>query len=111
MVYVVERYLSSLSRADLLAALARLEPAIEERREEGPVVRHLGSTIVLGDEACFCEFDGLSERRSRRPTAEPACRLTGSSPRYSFIPIRGEMRCLSPLPFRGPTGVGGPAAW
>jgi len=32
MVYVVERYLSSLSRADLLAGLARLEPAIEELR-------------------------------------------------------------------------------
>ena len=61
MVYVVERYLSSLSRADLLAGLARLEPAIEELRGEGAVVRHLGSTIVLGDEACFCEFDGPSE--------------------------------------------------
>ena len=40
---------------------ARLEPAIEELRDEGAVVRHLGSTIVLGDEACFCEFDGPSE--------------------------------------------------
>ena len=61
MVYVVERYLSGLSRADLLAGLARLEPVIEELRGEGAVVRHLGSTIVLGDEACFCEFDGPSE--------------------------------------------------
>ena len=69
MVYVVERYLSSLSRADLLVGLARLEPAIEELRGEGAVVRHLGSTIVLGDEACFCEFDGPpppTVRRTRR---------------------------------------------
>lgn len=61
MVYVVERYLPGLSRADLLTGLSRLEPAIQELHGEGSEVRYLGSTIVLEDEACFCEFEGLSE--------------------------------------------------
>jgi hypothetical protein len=60
MVYVVERYLPGLSRADLLPRLARLEPVIEELHGEGSVVRYLGSTIVLEDEACFCQFEGSS---------------------------------------------------
>lgn len=62
MVYVVERYLPGLCRTDLLPGLSKLEPAIEELGDEGLVVRYLGSTIVLGDEACFCQFDGPSER-------------------------------------------------
>jgi hypothetical protein len=61
MVYVVERYLPGLTRANLLPGLAKLEPATEAMRGEGSVVRYLGSTIVLGDEACFCQFEGASE--------------------------------------------------
>jgi hypothetical protein len=61
MVYVVERYLPGLSRTDLLPGLSRLEPAIQELHGEGSEVRYLGSTIVLEDEACFCEFEGPSE--------------------------------------------------
>jgi hypothetical protein len=57
MVYVVERYLPGHLPADLLPRLARLEPALEEHKD----VRYLGSTIVLGDEACFCQFEGPSE--------------------------------------------------
>jgi hypothetical protein len=57
MVYVVERYLPGLSRSDLLHGLSRLELDAAE----GPAVRYLGSTIVLGDEACFCQFEGPSE--------------------------------------------------
>ena len=53
MVYVVERYLPGLSRSDLLQGLSRLERDRE--------VRYLGSTIVLGDEACFCQFEAPSE--------------------------------------------------
>jgi Nickel responsive protein SCO4226-like len=60
MVYVVERYLPGLSRADLLPRLSRLEAVIEELRREGSLVRYLGSTIVLEDEACFCQFEGSS---------------------------------------------------
>lgn len=60
MVYVVERYLPGLSRSDLLRGLSRLEPRCEGRGE-GTGVHYLGSTIVLGDEACFCQFEGPSE--------------------------------------------------
>jgi hypothetical protein len=60
MVYVVERYLPGLSHADLLPGLSKLTPALEELREQGSAVRYLGSTIVLGDEACFCEFEASS---------------------------------------------------
>ncbi len=61
MVYVVERYLPGLSRSDLLVALERLREATWELRSEGASVRYLGSTIVLEDEACFCQFEGPSE--------------------------------------------------
>jgi hypothetical protein len=60
MVYVVERYLPGLTRANLLPGLSKLESAIEDLRAEGSVVRYLGSTIVLHDEACFCQFDASS---------------------------------------------------
>jgi hypothetical protein len=60
MVYVVERYLPGLTRSNLLGTLADLERATEELRE-GPAVRYLGSTIVIGDEACFCQFEATSE--------------------------------------------------
>ena len=55
MVYVVKRYLPGLSRSDLLHGLSRLEQTTETG------VRYLGSTIVLGDDACFCQFEGPSE--------------------------------------------------
>ena len=60
MVYVVERYLPGLLRSDLLRGLSRLEQ-LEDRVRREPAVRYLGSTIVLGDEACFCQFEGPSE--------------------------------------------------
>jgi hypothetical protein len=60
MVYVVERYLPGLFRSDLLRGLSRLEQAAEPEGD-GPAVRYLGSTIVLGDEACFCQFEGPTE--------------------------------------------------
>jgi hypothetical protein len=72
-VYVVERYVPGLSRSDLLAALERLRKATRGRSEEAQV-RYLGSTIVLQDDACFCQFEGPSEaavaeanRRARAP--------------------------------------------
>ena len=55
MVYVGERYLPGLSRSDLLRGLSKLEAT------KARTVRYLGSTIVLGDEACFCQFEGPSE--------------------------------------------------
>ena len=60
MVFVVERYLPGLSRSDLLHELSRLERTQESPCEAGGV-RYLDSTIVLGDEACYCRFEGPSE--------------------------------------------------
>lgn len=60
MVYVVERYLPGLLRSDLLCRLSKLA-GVEGRADERVQVRYLGSTIVLGDEACYCEFEGPSE--------------------------------------------------
>jgi Protein of unknown function (DUF4242) len=60
MVFVVERYLPGLLRSDLLRRLSTLERS-ELQKDSEPAVRYLGSTIVLGDEACFCEFEGPSE--------------------------------------------------
>ena len=37
------------------------ETLTQELRAEGTAVRYLGSTIVPGDEACFCQFEGASE--------------------------------------------------
>lgn len=60
MVYVVERYLPGLAHSDLLHGLSRLE-RVEEEQRDPHAVRYLGSTIVLGDDACFCQFEGPSE--------------------------------------------------
>ena len=46
-------------RSDLLRGLLRLEQA-SEGTDRGAEVRYLGSTIVLRDEACFCQFEGPS---------------------------------------------------
>lgn len=56
MVYVVERYLPGVSRAELERGLERLQ-----RATRGTAVRYLGSTIVPDDEACFCQFEAPSE--------------------------------------------------
>ena len=60
MVFVVERYLPGLFRSDLLRGLSELARA-SERAGERPAVRYLGSTIVLKDEACYCQFEGPTE--------------------------------------------------
>ena len=61
MVYVVERYLPGLDQRQLVRLLGKLGKVTDDLRREGPRVSYLGSTIVPGDEACFCQFDGPSE--------------------------------------------------
>ncbi len=60
MVFVVERYLPGLVRSDILIVLERLR-TLDHDAGDSDVVRYLGSTIVLEDEACFCHFEGSSE--------------------------------------------------
>lgn len=61
MVYVVERYLPGLDQRQLVRLLGKLGKVTDDLRSEGTRVRYLGSTIVPGDEACFCQFEGPSE--------------------------------------------------
>ena len=56
MVYVVERYLPGVSHVQLEQQLERLA-----QLTRGTPVQYLGSTIVLEDEACFCQFEAPSE--------------------------------------------------
>ena len=56
---MVERYLPGLSQRELLSSLARLKVELEACERRG--VRHLDSTIVPGDEACYCRFEGPTE--------------------------------------------------
>ena len=90
MVYVVERYVPGLSRSDLLAALQRLREATRELRKEGAPVRYLGSTIVLEDEACFCQFEGSSEEavaEANRRAGVPFDRIVSA---VAVFPAAGE---------------------
>jgi hypothetical protein len=89
-VYVVERYVPGLSRSDLLAALQRLREATRELRKEGAPVRYLGSTIVLEDEACFCQFEGSSEEavaEANRRAGVPFDRIVSA---VAVFPAAGE---------------------
>jgi hypothetical protein len=89
-VYVVERYVPGLYRSGLLAALARLREATRELRNEGAPVRYLGSTIVLEDEACFCQFEGPSEAavaEANRRAGVPFDRIVAA---IAVLPAAGE---------------------
>jgi hypothetical protein len=50
-----------VSRSELECTLVALRRTTREMRGEGMPVRYLGSTIVPGDEACFCQFAGPSQ--------------------------------------------------
>jgi hypothetical protein len=84
MVYVVERYLPGLSRSDLLQGLSRLE--------QESAVRYLGSTIVLGDEACFCQFEGPSEAAVAEANRRAGLSFDRIVPAVSVRPTKGEVR-------------------
>jgi hypothetical protein len=58
--FLVERYLPGLSHDELIAAAARVSAAGAELTAEGLPVRYVGSLVVPGEEACFCEFEGPS---------------------------------------------------
>lgn len=78
MVYVVERYLPGVAPDELEGLFTRLARATRELREEGTPVRYLGSTIVPGDESCFCQFEAPSEQavaEANRRAAAPFDRI------------------------------------
>jgi hypothetical protein len=100
MVYVVERYLPGLSRADLLPRLSRLEPVSEDLRRSGVEVRYLGSTIVLEDEACFCEFESPSETAVAEANRRADLRFDRIVPAVLVQPTQrsGEMSVSTSIP-------------
>jgi hypothetical protein len=92
MVYVVERYLPGLYRSELLQGLARLE--------RSPEVRYLGSTIVLQDEACFCQFEGPSEAAVAEANRRAGLTFDRIVPAVTVEPTerRGQMTVSSSIP-------------
>jgi hypothetical protein len=91
MVYVVERYLCGLSHSDLLLELSSLGRAMEERGE-APVVRYLGSTIVPGDEACYCQFEGPTEAAVAEANRRAGLPFDRIVPAVAVTPMKGRLR-------------------
>ena len=98
MVYVVERYLPGLSRSDLLRGLSGLEQSPE--RNKAAAVRYLGSTIVLGDEACFCQFEGPSEAAVAEANRKAGLPFDRIVPAVTVMPDerRNPMSVSTPVP-------------
>jgi uncharacterized protein DUF4242 len=91
MVYVVERYLPGLVQSEFLQSLQQLR-AMNEGKGEGARVRYLGSTIVPGDEACFCEFDGPSEASVAEVNRRAGLPFDRIVPAVLVGPMKGEVR-------------------
>jgi hypothetical protein len=92
MVYVVERYLPGLDQQELRRSLERLSEAAAELRDEGMPVQYLGSTIVPEDEACFCQFEAVSEaavaeanRRAGVPVSRIVTAVSVQAPKQSRV--------------------------
>jgi hypothetical protein len=92
MVYVVERYLPGLLRSDLLRGLSHLERALDTPRGEAAAVRYLGSTIVIQDEACFCQFEGPSDAAIAEANRRAGLPFDRIVPAVTVTPTKGEPR-------------------
>jgi hypothetical protein len=90
MVYVVERYLPGLPQCELLRGLSRL--AQEELRGDGAEARYLGSTIVLSDEACFCQFEAASPEAVAEANRRAGLTFDRIVPAVTVAPIKGDPR-------------------
>ncbi len=97
MVYVVERYLPGLNRSELLRGLLRLEQGSEKAyyRTE---VRYLGSTIVLRDEACFCQFEGPSSDAVAEINRQAGLPFNRIVPAVTVHPKGAEMSTYPSIP-------------
>ena len=91
MVYVVERYLPGLVHRELLRSLQQLRRVADDAGNGEAPVRYLGSTIVPGDEACYCEFDGPSEASVADVNKRAGLRFDRIVPAVIVGPMRGEL--------------------
>ena len=89
---MVERYVPGISRAELERALERLDETARELRSEGADVRYLGSTIVPEDEACFCQFEGLSEELVAETNRRAGIAFDRIVPAVAITPTAEEER-------------------
>jgi Protein of unknown function (DUF4242) len=90
MVYVVERYMPSVSSSELQRALVALSRTTREMRGEGTPVRYLGSTIVPDDEACFCQFEGPSQAAVAEANRRARVAFDRISPAVAVSPAAQE---------------------
>ncbi len=92
MIYVVERSLPGLERGELLNGLRRLQRSTEQPAHETAPARDLGSTIVLGDDACCCQFEAPSPAAAidvNRRVSLPVDRIVAA---VAVTPTEGESR-------------------
>jgi Protein of unknown function (DUF4242) len=90
MVFVVERYVPSVSGSELERALVALSRTTREMRGEGTPVRYLGSTIVPDDEACFCQFEGPSQAAVAEANRRARVAFERISPAVAVSPAAQE---------------------
>lgn len=101
MVYVVERYLPGLVPSELERMLDRLTRAAEGLVREGLAVRHLGSTIVPEDEACYCQFEAPSKAavaETNRRADAPFDRIVAA---VSLVPVCTREEQIDRTPTNG----------
>jgi len=92
-VFIVERYVSGTSEADLERMFERLRRVTRELRAEGVRIRYLGSTFVPDDEACFCQFEAPSEEAvatANRRADAPSDRIVSGVRVRAATPRKGE---------------------
>jgi Protein of unknown function (DUF4242) len=92
MIYFVERYLAGFERGELLNGLCRLQQSTEQPDHDTAPVRYLGSTIVIGDDACYCQFEAPSPVAViavNRRVGLPVDRIV---PAVIVTPTKGEPR-------------------
>lgn len=60
--YVVERYMPGITREQLLDTARRAKAASAEITARGTRLTYLSSTLLSGDDTCYCLFHGSSEQ-------------------------------------------------
>ena len=59
--YMVERHLPGFTEAQLPAAAAAAKSSSAEMTQEGTPLRYVRSTLVPGEDKCYCLFEGPSQ--------------------------------------------------
>jgi hypothetical protein len=78
--YLLECYWPGVSEQTLVAAVERVQAAIEQRQRDRHMPRFLGSILVPADETVFCLFEGEQDEIEAVSTASdlPFARILSS---------------------------------